>query len=84
MELIWDFNSEIVTGDSITLGLSIIPVSSAKQPFGKWKEYQSKIPRFHSGIITIKIKAQSESLQVRLAEILKSSISMSRMTPKKR
>lgn len=74
-EIIWDFNSEIVTGDSNTLGLSIIPVSSAKQPFGKWKEYQSKIAPislWHQhyqnqgtvGIITGKVSGNLEIIDV--------------------
>lgn len=74
-EIIWDFKSEYVSGDSITLGLSIIPVSSAKQPFGKWKEYQSKIAPislWHQhyqnqgtvGIITGKVSGNLEIIDV--------------------
>jgi hypothetical protein len=75
MEISWDFNSENTTGDSQTIGLSIIPVSSAKQPFGKWKEYQSKIAPislWHShyqnqgivGIITGKVSGNLEIIDV--------------------
>lgn len=75
MEISWDFNSENTTGDSQTIGLSIIPVSSAKQPFGKWKEYQSKIAPislWHShyqnqgtvGIITGKVSRNLEIIDV--------------------
>jgi len=75
MEIIWDFNSENVSGDSQNFGLSIIPVSSAKQPFGKWKEYQSKIapislwhPHYQNqgtvGIITGKVSGNLEIIDV--------------------
>lgn len=75
MELTWDFNSENISGNSQTFGLSIIPVSSAKQPFGKWKEYQSKIPPislWHQhyqnkgtvGIITGKVSGNLEIIDV--------------------
>jgi len=52
MEIEWDFNSGSTSGESQTIGLSIIPVSSAKIPY---KEYQSKIAPiaiWHSHYIT--------------------------------
>ncbi len=79
MGIIWDFNDESISGntnsDNDNIGLSIIPVSSAKQPFGKWKEYQSKIAPislWHShyqnqgtvGIITGKVSGNLECIDV--------------------
>lgn len=74
-EIIWDFNSENVSGDSQNFGLSIIPVSSAKIPFKEWKEYQSKIapislwhPHYQNqgtiGIITGKVSGNLECIDV--------------------
>ena len=75
MEISWDFNSENTTGDSQTIGLSIIPVSSAKIPFKEWKEYQSKVatislwhPHYQNqgtvGIITGKVSRNLEIIDV--------------------
>ena len=74
-ELIWDFNSGSTSGDSPTIGLSIIPVSSAKIPFKEWKEYQSKVapislwhPHYQNqgtvGIITGKVSGNVEIIDV--------------------
>lgn len=74
-ELIWDFNSGSTSGDSPTIGLSIIPVSSVKIPFKEWKEYQSKIAPislWHKhyqnkgtvGIITGKVSGNLEIIDV--------------------
>lgn len=78
-ELIWDFNDDSISGntkgDNDSIGLSIIPASSAKQPYGKWKEYQSKIapislwhPHFKNqgtvGIITGKVSGNLECIDV--------------------
>jgi len=75
MEIEWEINSDNTSGDSQTIGLSIIPVSSAKKPFKEWKEYQSKIapislwhPHYQNqgtvGIITGVISGNLECIDV--------------------
>lgn len=75
MEIEWDFKSDTTSGDSQTIGLSIIPVSSAKIPYKEWKEYQSKIapislwhPHYQNqgtvGIVCGKVSGHVECIDV--------------------
>lgn len=67
--------SEIDNRDDYQLDLSIIPVSSLKIPFGKWKQYQNKIAPYKNwrvhfynggyiGIITGHISGNLEAIDI--------------------